>query len=220
MELKNVIFDMDGVIFDSERLYIECNKEVAARHGITDMQLIEDVSKKCIGVTSTETRRIMRECLGEDFPLEAVWSEASKLFGEKADNGKLPVKPGVNEILQFLKDRGVRTAIASSTKTEIVKKELRNAGLIDYFDEIVGGDMIKRSKPEPDSFLTAAESLGVKAEECYIIEDSFNGIRAAKASGGFPIMVPDILQPDDEIKEKAGIILDSLLEVIKYFEQL
>ena len=80
--------------------------------------------------------------------------------------------------------------------------------------------MIKRSKPEPDSFLTAAESLGVKAEECYIIEDSFNGIRAAKASGGFPIMVPDILQPDDEIKEKAGIILDSLLEVIKYFEQL
>ena len=211
---------MDGVIFDSERLFIECNKEVARKYGITDMDLVEEVSRKCIGVTNASTQKIMRECLGDDFPLEELWDEAPKLFKEKTIGGNLPIKPGVNELLIYLKEKNIRTAIASSTRTEAVTRELREAGLIDYFDKIVGGDMIKRSKPEPDSFLMAMSELSCKPEECCIIEDSFNGIKAARASGGFPIMVPDILQPDEEIRSIAGIILTSLIDVKKYLETL
>lgn len=219
MKYKAVIFDMDGVIFDSERLYIECNKEIARKFGITDMDLVEEVSKKCIGITSEETRRIMQECLGEVFPIDEMWMGAAALFKEKTIGGNLPVKPGVVEILEYLKDKKVQTAIASSTKSDTVKRELGDAGLLNYFDKIVGGDMIRKSKPEPDSFLKAAEVLGVDPKDCCIIEDSFNGIRAAHAAGGFPIMVPDILQPDDEIRGLAGIVLESLIKVRDYLAQ-
>ena len=84
---------------------------------------------------------------------------------------------------------------------------------MDYFDEIVGGDMVERSKPAPDIFLKAAETLGVSPENCCVIEDSFNGIRASRAAGMFPVMVPDMLPPDDEMREKAGLILNNLTEL-------
>lgn len=215
-----VIFDMDGVIFDSERLFIECNKETAPKYGITDLDMVEEVSKKCIGVTNEATQVIMKEHFGEDFPIEEFWANSSSLFKERSMGGQLPVKPGVTELLEFLKKENIPTAIASSTKTETVKRELRDAGLLEYFDEIVGGDMIQKSKPAPDSFLKAMEVLGCRPDEVCIIEDSFNGIRAAKAAGGFSIMVPDILQPNDEIRSIAGTVLDSLHDVKKYFEAL
>ncbi|MBO6166220.1 MAG: HAD family phosphatase [Eubacterium sp.] len=219
LKYKAVIFDMDGVIFDSERLYIECNKEAARKFGITDMDMVEDLGKSCIGITLEETLRKMRACLGEDFPLDEMWAETAGLFKEKTMGGNLPVKEGVVEILEYLKDKKVPIAIASSTKSDTVKRELSEAGLLDYFDKVVGGDMIKNSKPAPDSFLKAAEVLGVDPKECCIIEDSFNGIRAAHAAGGFPIMVPDILQPDDEIRGLAGEIFGSLLDVRDYLAQ-
>ena len=215
---KYVIFDMDGVIFDSERLYIECNKEVGARYGYTDGDFIEEVCKKCIGVTAEATQKIMKDSFGEDFPLDELWAETSALFKERSKDGKLPVKPGVEELLTYLKEQGVKTAIASSTKTLTVNRELSDAGLIQYFDNIIGGDMIEKSKPEPDSFLKAMEALGCGPDDCCIIEDSFNGIRAANASGAFSIMVPDILQPTDEIKKLAGTILNSLHDVKKFFQ--
>ena len=219
LKFKAVIFDMDGVIFDSERLYIECNKEAARKFGITDMDMVEELGRSCIGITLEETLRKMRECLGEDFPLDEMWAQAAGLFKEKTSGGNLPVKPGVVEILEYLKDKKIPIAIASSTKSDTVKRELSEAGLLDYFDKVVGGDMIKNSKPAPDSFLKAAEELGEDPKDCCIIEDSFNGIKAAYAAGGFPIMVPDILQPNDEIRGLAGEVLGSLIEVRDYLAQ-
>ena len=217
---KYVIFDMDGVIFDSERLYIDCNKEIAPKYGCNDMEKMEAICHKCIGVTMEQTLVIIRENLGEDFPLDEFWAETSGLFKEKTMGGNIPVKIGVRELLDYLKDSGIKTAIASSTKTDTVKRELSEAGLLSYFDEVVGGDMIEHSKPAPDSFLKAMEVLGSSPDECCIIEDSFNGIRAAKAAGGFSIMVPDILQPDEEIRGLAGKVLPSLLDVMEYFKTL
>ena len=99
MIFKAVIFDMDGVIFDSERLYIDCNKEAARKFGITDMDMVEELGRSCIGITFEETLRKMRECLGEDFPLDEMWAYTSGLFKEKTSGGNLPVKQGVVEIL-------------------------------------------------------------------------------------------------------------------------
>ncbi len=205
-----VIFDMDGVIFDSERLYMQCCKEAAEIYGAEN---IEDTVMKCIGVNTENTLRIYREAYGEDFPLDDFWHEATSRFAQKAHGGLLPVKNGAEEILSYLHEKKIPVALASSTKTETVIRELKAAGLYGYFDIIVGGDMVSVSKPRPDIFLLAMEKLGRKPEECTIIEDSYNGVRAARAAGAYVIMVPDIAQPDDEMKALADIILSSLVEV-------
>ena len=132
---------------------------------------------------------------------------------------KAPVKPGVKELLTYLKSAGVKIAIASSTKKSGVARELKQAGFLEYFDELVCGDMVEKSKPNPDIFLKAAQCLGEEPENCIVIEDSFNGIRAAHAANMFAIMVPDILPPDEEMKEKASLILDSLNDVLSYLKE-
>ena len=202
-----VIFDMDGVIFDSERAYIECMEEVAKKHGLEGMR---EVAYKCIGTTSAATREIVLEAYGSDIEYDSFVSEASGIFHGKYDGGRLPIKRGAREILSALKDMGVPVALASSTREETVRKELTEAGLIDFFDHLVCGDMVKKSKPEPDIFLKACEMLGTEPQNAYVIEDSFNGIRAAYSAGTHPIMVPDILGPDDEMRTKAEKIFDSL----------
>ncbi|MCR5147435.1 MAG: HAD family phosphatase [Eubacterium sp.] len=213
MKTAAVIFDMDGVIFDSERMYIECYKEIAEKYHVDN---VEEVCYKCVGVTSEKTVRILKDYYGEDFPVEEYYTEAGKVFKEKYEKNGLPMKPGVRELLSFLKENGIKTALASSTKTEVVKTELGDAGILDFFDEIVGGDMVQRSKPDPDIFLKAAEALGLSPEEVMVIEDSFNGIRAAYAAGMKAVMVPDLLQPDEEIRSKAYRVEKSLLDVRDY----
>ncbi|MBR2177008.1 MAG: HAD family phosphatase [Clostridia bacterium] len=216
-QLKAVIFDMDGVIFDSEKLYLECCKEAAEKSGIEN---IEETCLSCIGLNTERTLTLFRDRYGDDFPLDEFWSYARKRFAEKAQGGLLPVKKGAEELLRYLKNNHVPIGLASSTKTETVRTELTAAGLIHYFDVIIGGDMVPKSKPEPDIFLLAADWLGFPAEDCVIIEDSFNGIRAANASGAFVIMVPDLVQPTAEISSLANQILPSLIEVKKYFAEL
>ena len=212
---KAVIFDMDGVIFDTERLYIESCVEVADKYGADN---IEETCYRCIGINSVVTGQILYETYGKDFPLREFRAEVDKIFAKKFDE-KAPVKPGVKELLTYLKSAGVKIAIASSTKKEGVSRELKQAGFLDYFDELVCGDMVEKSKPDPDIFLKAAECLGVEPEKCIVIEDSFNGIRAAHAAKMFAIMVPDILPPDEEMKEKASIILKSLNEVLDFLKE-
>ena len=209
-DLNTVIFDMDGVIFDTERLYMESCIEIGGRYGLEN---VKEYCLKCIGINSVESEKIMRKMYGEDFQIGFFKNEVYELFKERLGDGKEYIKPGVQELLTFLKEKGCKTAIASSTKTEDVKRELEVAGLINFFDEIIGGDMVTKSKPEPDIFLEAVKRLGSSPENCIIIEDSYNGVRAAR-SGGIPvIMVPDIKKPDDEMRDKATMILDSLIEV-------
>lgn len=207
------IFDMDGVIFDSERLYIESSVEASAEFGLSRQTVLE-LCRRCIGVTPETTRRIMLETLRDPVLVDAFRGRTVSLYLEKYNAGQLEMKPGVGELLTFLKDRRCPLAIASSTPTAIVKKELSEAGILDYFDRIVGGDLVSRSKPNPDIFLKAADLLEKAPQNCIVIEDSFNGIRAAKAAGMTAIMVPDQLPPDEEMKMLADRILPSLLHVL------
>ena len=207
---KAVIFDMDGVIFDSERAVYEGWMELAEKYHFADL---EEVYVKCIGVNSKITREIFMGHYGEDFPYDEYKAEQSRNYHAKYDGGRLPMKPGIKELLVALKANGYKTAIASSTRTALVEQQMKDAGLRMYFDVIVGGDMVERSKPEPDIFLKAAELLSVSPEQSYVIEDSYNGIRAAYAAKMIPIMVPDMLQPDDEMKAKARYICKDLYDV-------
>lgn len=210
---KAVVFDMDGVIFDSERAVMQCWKEVASRHNIPD---IEKAILACTGTTMVRTREIMLNLYGADFPYDEYARESSVIFHSRYDGGRLPMKQGVKELLTFLKEHDKKIALASSTRQQVVTDELRDAGIIEYFDRIICGDMVSRSKPAPDIFLKACEELNVSPSDSYAIEDSYNGIRAAHAGGLHPIMVPDLLPADEEMQSLAEIVLPSLTSVMEY----
>ena len=215
-QVQAVIFDMDGVIFDSERLVIECWKVIAEKHNIPD---IVEICMRVQGNNREETGRRFREKYGNGFPYEVYKKEVSALFRHLYGEGRLPLKPGVADILEELKRKRVPLALASSTRTDIVKQELQDANLLPYFDAVLGGDMALRSKPEPDIFLAAAEALGVEPKCCYVLEDSYNGIRAAYRAGMHPIMVPDMQQPTEEIRGLAEVIVDNLLAALEYLQE-
>ena len=213
MKYSAVIFDMDGVIFDSERVYMECCIKAAEKFGAEN---VEEVVRKCIGVTNEMTMQILREFFGADFPVDDYWKASIGYFWDfYNEHGALPMKKGVVEALTYLKEKGYPLAIASSTKTETVTKQLTDAGIVDFFTLIVGGNMVSRSKPAPDIFLKATELLKVEPGECFVIEDSYNGIKAAYAAGIPVVMVPDLLPPTEEMKEKTVAILPSLLSLVE-----
>ena len=210
---KAVVFDMDGGIFDSERAVMQCWEEVASRHNIPN---IEKAILACTGTTMVRTREIMLNLYGADFPYDEYARESSAIFHSRYDGGRLPMKPGVKELLTFLKEHDKKIALASSTRQQVVTDELRDAGVIEYFDRIICGDMVSRSKPAPDIFLKACEELNISPSDSYAIEDSYNGIRAAHAGGLHPIMVPDLLPADEEMQSLAEIVLPSLTSVMEY----
>ncbi|MCD7818083.1 MAG: HAD family phosphatase [Lachnospiraceae bacterium] len=215
--MKAVVFDMDGVIFDSEILVIRVWERVAERHGIED---IEATCMQCLGVNREGSRRIFMNRYGESFPYEAYQKEVRALFHEMADGGKLPQKPGIRELLLYLREQEIPTAVASSTSCDVVCRELEEGGLLDYFNIVIGGDKVRKSKPEPDIFLLACEELHVLPEDTWVIEDSYNGIRAAARAGTHPIMVPDLMEPTDEIRSLTDYVLPSLHEVKELFKSL
>ena len=153
-----VVFDMDGVIFDSERAVMQCWKELADKYQIPD---IEKAVLSCTGTTMKRTREIMLEIYGEDFPYDIYAKESSAIYHSRYDGGRLPMKPGVVELLTFLKEDGKKIALASSTRRQTVTNQLKDAGILDFFDKVICGDMVEHSKPAPDIFLKACAELGV-----------------------------------------------------------
>lgn len=216
-QIQAVLFDMDGVIFDSEIKVIECWKDIAEKYGFGD---IETPCYEALGTTREIAREIMLAHYGADFPYDAYKDEMAALFHARYGEGRLPKKKGVEELLQFLHMHNLKVALASSTRKEVVIQELRDGGLLDYFDAVICGDMVARSKPAPDIFLKACEVLGVAPEHAVGIEDSYNGMRALAAAGITAIMVPDLKQPTDEIRALATEVLPDLLTVKAYLNKI
>ena len=211
-----VIFDMDGVIFDSEKCVQDCWIEVARKHGIKD---IEKSFLLCTGTNHQKTKEIMLNEYGQDFPYDEFAREASLMFHERHDGGRLPIKPGVFELLDYLKSIDKKISLASSSRRKSVTAQLADADLIEYFDVIITGDMVTNSKPDPEIFLLACEKTGVDPIDAYAIEDSYNGIRSAHRGGLKPIMVPDLLPANDEMNELSEVVLCNLLSVIDYLKR-
>lgn len=212
---RAVIFDMDGVIFDSERMVLVCWERLAEKYHLSRMR---EAYMPCIGVNDARMKEIMKEFYGRDFPHDAFREEASALFHEMVRQEGLPVKKGVRELLAYLTKRNIPVGLASSTRLALVTEELTAAGLYEYFQAVTGGDQLKRSKPNPDIYLMACEKLGVRPEETYAVEDSYNGIRAAYSAGMMPVMVPDLLQPTEEMYEKSVAVLEDLVCVREWLE--
>ena len=206
-----VIFDMDGVLFDSESVYIEGYVKYAS-----DYPDIRETSLSCVGANGRRTREIFMEKYGESFPFDDYYRKVKAYV----QSHPIPLKQGAVEILKFLSEKNTPLALASSTSTPSMMKMLKEARLLPYFDKIICGDTVSRSKPHPEIFLKTAEELGYAPENCYVIEDSYNGIRAARSAGMIPVMVPDILQPDEEIREKLSYLFPDLMAAQAFFEGL
>ncbi len=208
-----VIFDMDGVIFDSERAFIDSFKEICKDE---QLEFKEQACLDCIGANWNSSKAIFERAYGTDFDFPHYYDLVRLRLGAM----RFPLKPYVHEIFAYLSSREIPIALASSTRKASVTRMLGDAQLTQWFDAIVCGDMVTHSKPHPEIFLTAAVRLGFPPGDCYVIEDSYNGIRCAHNAGMHPIMVPDILQPDEEISGLAEKVFPSLNDVIDYFEEV
>lgn len=206
-----VIFDMDGTLIDSERIYLEMWKEVV---DVNRYPGFMDLALHMVGIPAQDGKEIFCERYGSDFPYEQIWNDLDNLFCERYKTEPIPLKPGVKELLEHLQNKGIRLAVASSTPSPLVQNNLRNAGILEYFDEIISGEMVYHGKPSPEIFLLAAEKLGDDPADCTVIEDSPDGIRAAYAAGMKPIMIPDLIPPSEEILSKTSAVFPSLSELI------
>lgn len=212
-----VIFDMDGTIFDSERLVLDCWESIGKRYGIPD---IGEVFMRCIGTNKVRTREIVDEHYGKMFPYEKFSAESSVLFHEITEKEGLPVKAGAREILTYLREEKIPLGLASSTRLAVVTQELKDAGLYEYFQTVVGGDLLKNSKPAPDIYLMTCERMGVPPVKSYAIEDSYNGIRSAHSAGLHPVMVPDMMPATEEMRDLSEAVFEDLFQVKEYLEKM
>ena len=219
MKIGAVVFDMDGVLFDTERIGVQCWTEAAEPTGL---QNAREIARMCIGRTIPGTKEVFMEEAakqGVALDFEKLHEDCARLILEKEERDGLPVKPGVHEILEYLYERKIPVALATSSKKDIVLSHLEKIGITKYFRKIVTGDMVSHGKPAPDIYIKACEELEAAPENVIAIEDSFNGIRSASAAGLHPIMVPDQLQPTEEILLLAETKCDSLLEVRKLLQE-
>lgn len=211
--MKAVVFDMDGVLFDTE---LVCMKAWTAVADKWNMPRMEEIFPRCIGLNANDSREIVLEAYGEAFDYPGFRQETSAWFQEYIAGNGLPIKPGARQILEWLQGTEYRVGLASSTKSSSVLSHLKQAGFEEYFSVVVTGDMVEHSKPRPDIYLLACGKLGVSPGEACAIEDSPNGIRAAHAAGMYTIMVPDMIQPDMEIRDLSDKICENLEEVRQY----
>ena len=214
-ELDAVVFDMDGIIFDTETIALRSWQDAADAHGLGD---ISETAMKCVGRSTVDTLKIFEEAYGDKVSIEQMHVECIARFKDIVKTEGMPIKKGTRELLEYLKQSGAKVALASSTSYETVVAELKDADLLEYFKVIVGGDMIKNSKPEPEIYLLACEKLGADPKKSAAVEDSRNGIISASRAGMYPFLVPDIIEPDEEMKQLAYRQFNDLLEVKEYLQ--
>ncbi|MCR5494712.1 MAG: HAD family phosphatase [Treponema sp.] len=208
-EIKAVIFDMDGVLLDTETISWKTWRIAAEEYGLKD---IDSANSKCMGANRIHIAEILKSIYGQDFDGIKFLNRTSELFDEIEKSQGIPLMPFTEEALDYLTGK-YTLALASSTRKFKVYRQLGACKIIQYFETITCGDQVENSKPAPDIYLKACESIGIKPENCAAIEDSPNGVRSAKAAGLYTIMIPDKIQPDEELKALSDKILKNLGEI-------
>ncbi len=201
---KAVLFDMDGLIFDTERLFMEQLAVVMREYGY---RLTREIYCNTLGMGGRLLRDYMCGQFGENYPFEEISEITVKRVEAVADTVGFMVKPGICELLGYLMEKKIFCAVASSTHTDRVERYLEQAGLLGYFSAVIGGEMVERSKPFPDIFLLACERAESEPGDCIVLEDSENGVRAAHQAGCKVICVPDLKPPSEEILLLADVLV-------------
>lgn len=213
--IRGAVFDMDGVLIDTEKLYVRFWRQSAADFGYTMSE------EQVFGIRSLARKFAdvkLREMFGTDFPCMDIREHRTDLLMEHIEKHGVEPKTGVHTMLAYLRENNIRTAVATATPRERAVHLLDKIGVLGYFDMIVGGDMVETGKPAPDIYLKAAELLGLPPESCAAFEDSPNGIRAAYSAGCQAIMIPDLTQPEEDIMPMLSGVYETLAAAVGYFE--
>ncbi len=212
--MQGAIFDMDGLLLDTERIYQEAWDECAKNY--VDQVNIE-VGRACAGSSGEQIQKVIQKYYpGIDG--KALNKDVIQYYQEHVLDD-LQLKKGVVEILKYFKSKGIKMAVASSSLEFIICSNLEKVGILSYFDSIVSAQHVKRSKPNPDIFLKAAENLNLQAEACYVFEDAINGVKAGLNAGCKTIMIPDTQVPIDEFYQRCYGIFPSLIEAMEFVQK-
>ncbi len=212
--IKAFIFDMDGVLLDTETI---CFKTwiLAGKEFNVPTEKIAELNKKCLGTNKNDTFCILKENFGSNFDSQKFMERTSELFKEIEKSDGIGLMPFAKEALTFLKEQNYRISLASSTRGIVVRRQLKEAGLLDFFETITTGDMVSHSKPDPEIYRLACQSLNLPPSKCIAVEDSPNGIKSAKSAGLSTVMIPDKIEPTTEILKQVDFLLKSLDEIRK-----
>lgn len=215
--IRAALFDMDGTMFDTERIYSEGWLAGAKQYGYP---LTEEMLVAFHGQSPEENCKNFKNLFGEDARYWEVRDVRRKYVEEKLAKYGVPVKPGLFRILPALRERGIRICIATATARERAEALWAETGITPYIDFAVCGDEVTACKPDPEIFLTAAAKCQASPSECLVLEDAANGIRAAHRAGCHPILIPDTEPVTDEMRRLAEHIFPSLMEVSEWIEEV
>lgn len=212
--VQGVIFDMDGLMFDTEPVWGASWEPVLQRFGLTlDPQMVVDIR----GTAGETMNAVIRRFCGDDAPADEIRLAAIELVEETVLKG-VPTKPGLHELLEYLHDCMIPLAVASASKPVLIDANLASAKISGYFDVTLSGESLGRGKPDPLIFLETAKLLGTDPARTVVLEDSYNGVRAGRAGGFITVMVPDLAAPTDEMYELADAVVERLDDVIDLME--
>ena len=215
-KLKGAIFDMDGLMIDTEKLYLKFWILSAKDFGY-------DMKPEHVYAIRSMARKYsipkIKSFLGEDCPTEDIRAHRTELMRDYINEHGLEVKKGLFTLLDYLRAHDIKMAVATATPRNRTTEYLQKIGAAEYFSAVICGDMVETGKPAPDIYLTAAKELGIPPQECAAFEDSPNGIKAAYSAGCHAIMIPDMTPPDEEIKPMLSAVYDSLDMAVEYFER-
>ena len=213
--IKGILSDMDGVILDSEKIYVRFWCEAGQFYGFPFER------RHALGIRSMARPFAIQRLqgwFGEGFDYDKVRNKRVELMDAYVAEHGIEPKPDAARLLSYLKENGYRVALATATPKDRAEEYLRRVDLLRYFDEVVSARMVKNGKPAPDIYLYAAERLGLKPEECIALEDSPNGVRSAHSAGCRTVMVPDLDAPSEEIKPLLYDVADGLWDVVRVLE--
>lgn len=213
MGKKAVIFDMDGVIFDTEKVYLDIWIEVFEKYGY---KMTKELYVNVMGTGRKNVIKTFLENFGDDLPIEKMYEEKDNQLFYIIENQGIPLKKGVKELFSMLKEKNYKIALATSAKRDRVEKQIKDKWLKESFDAIVCGDDVEKGKPSPDIFLKAAKKIDVEPENCFVVEDSPAGIKAAFSGGMKGIHVEDLKVADEEILKYCQKNFKNLQEIKKY----
>ena len=214
--IKAIIFDMDGLMIDSERVTFECYQE-----RLKDMNLTmdEEFYKTLLGKPIKGIYQRFYDVYGNDFPIDNVIQDVHQLMAERFETEGVPVKKGLVELLHYLKDNNYKTIVATSSNRDRVDKILAQAKITEFFDDSICGDEVTKGKPNPEVFLKSCQKLGVNVDEAIVLEDSEAGIQASYDANIKVICIPDMKYPEKQYEEKTFKILKDLTEVTAYLKR-